>query len=118
MRADLIGAHDAYLHGLDTCMAIDGFEGGTKGQDECKEGRLAPQDYRHSLTLARARRGDERPPPEDEERREGTMVRLTSPLCTLAALLALCSVNAAAKTVGGGIRGVRALVRFCVSLPL
>lgn len=40
------------------------------------------------------------------------MVRLTSPLCSLAALLALCSAEAAAKTVYGGIRGVRALVRL------
>ena len=40
------------------------------------------------------------------------MVRPTSPLFTLAALLALCLANVAAKTGGGGIRGVRALVRL------
>ena len=85
--------------------------GGTKGQDECKEGRLAPRMLRVRLsalfgTLARARL-----PPEDEQR-EGTMVRPTSPLFTLSALLALCLANVAAKTGGGGIRGVRALVRL------
>lgn len=40
------------------------------------------------------------------------MVRPTSPLFTLSALLALCLANVAAKTGGGGIRGVRALVRL------
>lgn len=78
--------------------------GGTKGQDECKQGRLAPrmQDYKIIGIV----------PPPDDERREGTMVRPTSPLFTLAVLLALCLDNVAAKTGGGGIRGVRALVRL------
>ena len=48
----------------------------------------------------------------EHEQREGTMVRPTSPLFTLSALLALCLANVAAKTGGGGIRGVRALVRL------